>query len=162
MNLYEQWRNHAENPSNEDTFMETYYERETLAYKKILSEKTFILDGTYEELMKELGMDAVTFMVFLDGIRSSLKVELAIEALDESSTVHLEIMPETLFYNMLAVKADWLFGLEEWDELLSEEERSDIRIRYNTDSRAISNKVGRNDPCPCGSGKKYKKCCGAA
>jgi preprotein translocase subunit SecA len=25
-----------------------------------------------------------------------------------------------------------------------------------------SEKVGRNDPCPCGSGKKYKKCCGAA
>jgi SEC-C motif-containing protein len=23
-----------------------------------------------------------------------------------------------------------------------------------------SDKVGRNDPCPCGSGKKYKKCCG--
>jgi preprotein translocase subunit SecA len=23
-------------------------------------------------------------------------------------------------------------------------------------------KVGRNEPCPCGSGKKYKKCCGAA
>ncbi|HIC86576.1 MAG TPA: hypothetical protein EYP06_09830, partial [Desulfobacterales bacterium] len=23
-------------------------------------------------------------------------------------------------------------------------------------------KVGRNAPCPCGSGKKYKKCCGAA
>ena len=26
---------------------------------------------------------------------------------------------------------------------------------------AVSKKVGRNDPCPCGSGKKYKKCCGA-
>ncbi len=24
----------------------------------------------------------------------------------------------------------------------------------------VANKVGRNDPCPCGSGKKYKKCCG--
>jgi preprotein translocase subunit SecA len=23
-----------------------------------------------------------------------------------------------------------------------------------------SNKIGRNEPCPCGSGKKYKKCCG--
>jgi len=23
-------------------------------------------------------------------------------------------------------------------------------------------RVGRNEPCPCGSGKKYKKCCGAA
>ena len=22
------------------------------------------------------------------------------------------------------------------------------------------NKIGRNDPCPCGSGKKYKNCCG--
>ena len=26
----------------------------------------------------------------------------------------------------------------------------------------LRSKVGRNDPCPCGSGKKYKKCCGAA
>jgi uncharacterized protein len=25
-----------------------------------------------------------------------------------------------------------------------------------------SNKIGRNDPCPCGSGKKYKRCCGGA
>ena len=25
----------------------------------------------------------------------------------------------------------------------------------------VGSKVGRNDPCPCGSGKKYKKCCGA-
>ncbi len=28
-------------------------------------------------------------------------------------------------------------------------------------TRHVSDKVGRNDPCPCGSGKKYKKCCGA-
>jgi len=27
--------------------------------------------------------------------------------------------------------------------------------------RKSDEKVGRNDPCPCGSGKKYKKCCGA-
>ena len=27
--------------------------------------------------------------------------------------------------------------------------------------RAKSAKVGRNDPCPCGSGRKYKRCCGA-
>ena len=26
--------------------------------------------------------------------------------------------------------------------------------------QAKSKKVGRNDPCPCGSGKKYKQCCG--
>ncbi|HEY4002386.1 MAG TPA: SEC-C metal-binding domain-containing protein [Candidatus Xenobia bacterium] len=27
--------------------------------------------------------------------------------------------------------------------------------------QAVSNKVGRNEPCPCGSGKKFKKCCAA-
>lgn len=30
-----------------------------------------------------------------------------------------------------------------------------------TTVRRETPKVGRNDPCPCGSGKKYKKCCGA-
>jgi len=34
----------------------------------------------------------------------------------------------------------------------------DIQITFRNDTP----KVGRNDPCPCGSGKKYKKCCGAA
>ena len=29
-------------------------------------------------------------------------------------------------------------------------------------ARSIHSKVGRNEPCPCGSGKKFKKCCGAA
>ena len=27
---------------------------------------------------------------------------------------------------------------------------------------SVGEKTGRNDPCPCGSGKKYKKCCGKA
>ncbi|MET0644341.1 MAG: SEC-C metal-binding domain-containing protein [Candidatus Binatia bacterium] len=27
-------------------------------------------------------------------------------------------------------------------------------------ARRQGEKVGRNDPCPCGSGKKYKRCCG--
>jgi preprotein translocase subunit SecA len=31
-----------------------------------------------------------------------------------------------------------------------------------TTVRRTQPKVGRNDPCPCGSGKKYKKCCGVA
>jgi SEC-C motif-containing protein len=31
----------------------------------------------------------------------------------------------------------------------------------NTTFQRQNPKVGRNDPCPCGSGKKYKKCCGA-
>lgn len=31
---------------------------------------------------------------------------------------------------------------------------------YQPGEGGISGKVGRNDPCPCGSGRKYKRCCG--
>jgi uncharacterized protein len=31
-----------------------------------------------------------------------------------------------------------------------------------TSSRGGTRKIGRNEPCPCGSGKKYKRCCGGA
>lgn len=34
------------------------------------------------------------------------------------------------------------------------------RLEHDVNRPIRSNKVGRNDPCPCGSGKKYKKCCG--
>jgi preprotein translocase subunit SecA len=37
----------------------------------------------------------------------------------------------------------------------------DGTTRNRTVRKTASQKVGRNDPCPCGSGKKYKKCCGA-
>jgi uncharacterized protein YecA (UPF0149 family) len=30
------------------------------------------------------------------------------------------------------------------------------------DARSFVRQVGRNEPCPCGSGKKYKRCCGGA
>jgi uncharacterized protein len=33
---------------------------------------------------------------------------------------------------------------------------------HRSEPRRTAPKVGRNDPCPCGSGKKYKKCCGGA
>ena len=33
---------------------------------------------------------------------------------------------------------------------------------HRSEPRRSAPKVGRNDPCPCGSGKKYKKCCGGA
>ena len=41
------------------------------------------------------------------------------------------------------------------------ETRKAITKDYNRSRIVVKeDKVGRNDPCPCGSGKKYKKCCG--
>jgi SWIM/SEC-C metal-binding protein len=41
------------------------------------------------------------------------------------------------------------------------EDVADLEILLNpTKTRTVEKKIGRNEPCPCGSGKKYKKCCG--
>ena len=37
----------------------------------------------------------------------------------------------------------------------------DDTVKKQPVRKTAAQKVGRNDPCPCGSGKKYKKCCGA-
>ena len=41
------------------------------------------------------------------------------------------------------------------------EDISDLERMLNPTVPARSSKIDRNGPCPCGSGKKYKKCCGA-
>jgi uncharacterized protein YecA (UPF0149 family) len=43
---------------------------------------------------------------------------------------------------------------------LMREEMERNRLRALQANLQQTKKVGRNDPCPCGSGKKYKKCCG--
>lgn len=40
-----------------------------------------------------------------------------------------------------------------------EEMRQSVRVKHRT-YRSTGRKIGRNEPCPCGSGKKYKRCCG--
>ncbi|WP_273124244.1 SEC-C metal-binding domain-containing protein [Bacillus weihaiensis] len=53
--------------------------------------------------------------------------------------------------------------LSEWKQELNEGllQREGKNNRFSLFSKpAKSEKVGRNEPCPCGSGKKYKKCCG--
>jgi transposase-like protein len=52
--------------------------------------------------------------------------------------------------------ADWVVILNEW-RLANTEPVQGSDPRVVTSPRK---KVGRNEPCPCGSGKKYKKCCG--
>jgi SWIM/SEC-C metal-binding protein len=41
------------------------------------------------------------------------------------------------------------------------EDISDLEKMLNPPLPIQSDKIGRNDPCPCGSAKKFKKCCGA-
>jgi len=56
-------------------------------------------------------------------------------------------------------KSGWKYTIElEPDK---PEDVTDLEILLNPPKTVVAEKkVGRNDPCPCGSGKKFKKCCG--
>ena len=96
----------------------------------------------------------------MDGINSSLVKEYDLDKLKDSTDITLEVNFEKLYYNMLDAKAKWLSSLNEWEGIFTEEKRNSIRDKWRKDKQAVSEKIERNAPCPCGSGKKYKKCCG--
>lgn len=119
------------------------------------------LCGKLSELAEQFGMSPEVFTGFMDGINESLVSGYEIAELAEDTDIELKVDFEKLFYNMLDAKAKWLYTLPEWEGVLSEEKRREITKAWRKSGQIINeNKIGRNDPCPCGSGKKYKKCCG--
>ena len=159
MSIIDKWNEKLESKDAAE-FYNTYLETETSAYKAILGEKNPYLQGSVEELSGRFNMEDWVFAGFIDGINTSLKEKADDEALESDTVLDCEIDFHKLYYNMLNAKAQWLYTLDEWDGIMSKEERADIKKQFTIDHTAVRDKVGRNDPCPCGSGKKYKKCCG--
>ncbi|NCU18168.1 hypothetical protein GW534_10615 [Bacillus sp. P1(2020)] len=78
---------------------------------------------------------------------------------------------EELFYFFYKIMGESHPLLEKWEEITVAREqqysemikRDNMLVKENIKNQTSTQnkvKVGRNDPCPCGSGKKYKKCCG--
>ncbi|NTW70745.1 MAG: SEC-C domain-containing protein [Eubacteriaceae bacterium] len=167
MSLYEEWRKTIEDSTGSEEeykkFWNDYCDQEQEVYKKILANNQKEIKGKVSDLAAEYNLEVQYFMGFLDGINESIETPNELEKIGENDEVHLVIDFEKLYYNMLAVPADWLYTLPEWDKILTVEKRKEIAKNYNRSKIVVNeNKVGRNDPCPCGSGKKYKKCCGKA
>jgi uncharacterized protein YecA (UPF0149 family) len=164
MSLFSQWQGMAEaqkTPEEMKAFWDEYFGIETEAYKKILARKNDFYSGKLSELAEEFEMSSVVFAGFMDGINTSLVKEYDLDKLKEATDITLDVDFEKLFYNMLECKAKWLYTLPGWDDILTDQQRREIRDQWRQDKQAVSEKIGRNSPCPCGSGKKYKKCCGA-
>ena len=164
MSLFSQWRQVAEmqrSHQEQHEFWNAYFDLETENYKKILANHTEVYAGKVSELAETFGMEDIVFAGFIDGINTSLKQEIDLESLESDTEVSLDVDFEKLYFNMLDAKADWLYHLKEWDGVLSEEKRREITKEFRAAKVFVKeDTVGRNDPCPCGSGKKYKKCCG--
>ena len=162
--LFEQWQDLIENQTQEtfNEFWEEYSGAETKIYSDILDHPDEKMTGKLGELAAKYEVRPVIFMGFLDGINESIETKQELEGFDEESEIELKIVPETLFYNMLKADADYLYGLEQWMDILGEDKIREIVKEYKASKtvRRAAPKIGRNDPCPCGSGKKYKHCCG--
>ena len=171
MSYYKTWMDKSEDASNRQEYIEyinRYYALEKVAYEKILGaypNNEEFLNGTAAELAKKLEFpkDAMdVFVGFVDGIKSSLTNgdDIDLDAIDDNYELKLVIDYEKLYFNMRDAKADWLFTIKAWKDILTEEQINAITREYREANMAHSDKIGRNDPCPCGSGKKYKNCCG--
>ena len=164
--LYQQWQNIAYDETTDrsqlEKFWGTYFQIEKEIYEKLLSNPDEAVKGTVKELAEKFGQEVLTMIGFLDGINESLLIEQDLDAVERRPTVvSLAFDKEKLYKNMVAAKADWLYELPQWKEIYSEEELKKL-YKEQKESTTIrkEKKIGRNDPCPCGSGKKYKKCCG--
>lgn len=166
MTLYEQWNNYGEDAKERSTeeykrVVEQYLTKERDIYAQLLSNPTEIVEGTIAELGERFGMTEAEFLGFVDGINESLvNGAYELEEMTGESAVRLEYDLAKLYWNMLDAKADWLYSLPQWETLLTKDQKDAIRREYNKSKTVVkTKKVGRNDACPCGSGKKYKQCC---
>ena len=165
MALLKQWRDMADsetaNKGDLQRLWQAYFQQERDIYAELLKTPDEEVKGTVKELAEKFGVDIMTMTGFLDGINDSLKEANPIDEMEEDTVVSLAFDKTLLYKNMVAAGADWLYGLEEWNDIfdqdtqkaLYKEQKSSMTVRKEA-------KVYPNDPCPCGSGKKYKKCCG--
>ena len=167
MGLLQEWREYAYgvelNSKEGKAIWDKYFEQEKAIYQQLLAAPEKVVSGTVQELADKYGMELNYMVGFLDGINESLKEPNPIEEMEADTVVKLPIDLGSLYYHMVEAGADWLYELPEWDELLTPERRKELyREQKKSGTIVKERKVGRNEPCPCGSGKKYKYCCGRA
>ena len=165
MALLEQWRDMAYSESVDRQKLQAlwteYFQLEKNIYAELLKNPDEAVSGTVKELAEKYGVDLMTMTGFLDGINDSLKVPNPIEEMEEDTVVSLKFDKEKLYKNMVDAKADWLYELPQWDEIFDKEKKHALYLEQKKSGTIVKGKkIGRNDPCPCGSGKKYKQCCG--
>ena len=166
MTLFEQWKDTAydtqhRNRQEIDAFWKDYFEKEKNVYDSLLDHPDDEVKGTVAELADKYGLTVVEMAGFLDGINDSLIEKNPLETMDENTVVSLKFDKELLYRNMVDADAEWLFGLSQWDEIFDAKTKKELYLdQKKSHTVHVGKKIGRNDPCPCGSGKKYKFCHG--
>ena len=165
MALLQEWQkiayNEKANKGELQRFWQRYFLLEKGVYEKLLTNPDEVVEGTVKELAEKYNLSVLEMAGFLDGINESLVTPNPIDTMEEDTKVSLAFDKEKLYKNMVEAKADWLYELPQWKEIFPEEKLKQLYTEQKKSGTVIKEaKVYPNDPCPCGSGKKYKKCCG--
>lgn len=163
MSLYSEWMQKAFTKEGRavDEIWNDYLPKEQKIYEYIIGEKATEIKGTVKELAERFSVSDEYIVAFVDGLNDVLPTPYEMDTLDGNSDIELIIDLEKLYKKMIEYKAEHLYTLPQWNDVFTPEKQKALYIEQR-DSRTIVKgaKIGRNDPCPCGSGKKYKKCCG--
>ena len=165
MALLKEWQKIAYDESRDrgviQKFWANYFNLEKGVYERLLAEPDTEVKGTVKELAEKYDLSIMEMTGFLDGINDSLVIPNPIEDMEEDTVVSLKFDKVKLYKNMVDAKADWLYELPQWEAIFDEATRKELYLEQKKSGTVIKGpKIGRNDPCPCGSGKKYKQCCG--
>ena len=164
MRVHDAWKRVAFDPQNQPVkhVWDEYLAQEKSVYKKILKENIARIEGTVEEIGELYGFKPAQTAAFLDGIHECVDGMPELSELEETTPVAFDIDYQRLYKQMVEYKAETLYKLPEWDLIFTPEQQKQYYLEQKKSHTIVRNesKIGRNDPCPCGSGKKYKKCCG--
>ena len=161
MALLEEWQKIAYDQQADrgklQKFWQRYFMLEKGVYEKLLTNPDEKVEGTVKELAEKYDLSIMDMTGFLDGINDSLVTPNPIDTMEEDTKVSLAFDKEKLYKNMVDAKADWLYELPQWDEIFDADTKRKLYLEQKKSGTVVvGKKVGRNDPCPCGSGKKYK------
>ena len=165
MALLQDWHaiayNEKANQQELQRFWQNYFLLEKGIYEQLLTNPDEVVEGTVKELAEKYNITVMEMTGFLDGINDSLVTPNPIEEMEEDTKVSLAFDKAKLYKGMVAAKAEWLYELPMWNDIFEPEKKRELYLEQKKSGTVVvGKKVGRNDPCPCGSGKKYKKCCG--
>ncbi len=165
MTIYESWIKKAYNDKGQAVkkfWDDEYMPAEQKVYENIIKNKRTEFKGTLKSFSMEFNMSPEFVIGFLDGIHEVSTPPTEVKDLEEDTIIEFSIELKALYKKMVEFKAEHLYTLPEWNEVFSPDEQRELYFEQKKSGTIVKgSKPSRNDPCPCGSGVKYKKCCGA-
>jgi uncharacterized protein YecA (UPF0149 family) len=163
MLLLDAWKRVAFDRQNQPVthVWDEYLAKEKSVYIGLLKEKKSRIEGTIEELAESLRFTNVQMCAWLDGIHECVDGLPPLTEVEETTKIAFDIEFDRLYKQMVEYKADTLYTLPEWENIFTPEQQKELYTEQKRSHTVVRNeaKVGRNEPCSCGSGKKHKKCC---